>query len=204
MSCEASRVRATLAGLGAAAAVLAGCASEQAKIAAINDVNQAFRADYERILAEKGSRVYPLPRAEAFVAMRVALAGLGMHTVSQDSALGYLSVVAPAPRPLDGEEWRRAGETDLPRLRRLVAPHVGMLSQFIRFEPEGLQVVISATIVETPGGAEIALTARMREVAPPRSGFPRREYLPPTALRLGVDKIWQAFEEELRLVAQRP
>jgi hypothetical protein len=38
----------------------------------------------------------------------------------------------------------------------------------------------------------------MREVAPPKSGMPRREYLPPSAVRMGLDKIWTEFERELR------
>jgi len=38
----------------------------------------------------------------------------------------------------------------------------------------------------------------MREIAPPQSGMPRREYLPPSAVRMGLDKIWSEFERELR------
>jgi hypothetical protein len=44
---------------------------------------------------------------------------------------------------------------------------------------------------------------RMREVAAPKSGLPRREYPPPTALRAGLDKIWAALERELKARAPR-
>ena len=81
---RASRARARSARVASAALVLAlaigaaGCASDVEKIKAINAVNEGFRAEYERLLAEKGSRIYAVSRAEAFVAMRVTLAQLGM------------------------------------------------------------------------------------------------------------------------------
>ena len=48
------------------------CASDQDKIGAINAVNQGFRGEYEKLLAEKGTRFYKVGRNEAFIAMRVA------------------------------------------------------------------------------------------------------------------------------------
>jgi len=100
------------------AVLLAGCASDQQKINAINAVNEGFRVEYEKLLTEKGARVYKLGRADAFVAMRVALAELGMHTEQQDLGLGHLAVAAKAPLPLSDDEWRNASAVDLPLLRR--------------------------------------------------------------------------------------
>jgi hypothetical protein len=178
--------------------LLPGCATQQQLGSAIEAVNRAFRAEYEAILAQQGTRVVSVPKAEAFEAMRTALARLGMQTESQDAGLGYLTVIAPAPRPLDLVEWRQATDADLPHLREITREHVGILSEFIRFEPEGLQVVINTTVIEARGGAEVSLTTRMREIAPPRSGIPRREYPPPTAVRVALGKIWAAFEQELQ------
>jgi hypothetical protein len=64
--------------------------------------------------------------------------------------------------------------------------------------------VISGTVVEVPAGTEISFTARMREIAPPESGFPRREYLPPTAVRMGLDKMWAEVEREFKATYRRP
>jgi hypothetical protein len=127
-----------------------------------------------------------------------------MTVEAQDPGLGFVNVYAPAPRPLDLEEWRRAADADLPRMREIIRPHVGLLSQFIRFEPEGLEVVISGTVVAVPAGTEISFTARMREIAPPKSGIPRREYLPPTAVRHGLDKIWAELEREFKATYRKP
>ena len=185
--------------------MLGGCVTDEDKIHAISAVNDSFRIDYEKILTDKGTRVFKVRRDDAFVAMRVTMAGLGMRTESQDASLGHLVVIAPAPLPLDDGEWLQASNADTPLLRKIIGPYVGGFSaSFVHFEPQGLNVVIGATFVETDAGTEISLTARMREVAPPRSGWPRREYLLPTAVSSGLDKIWRAFDQELRSGPQRP
>jgi hypothetical protein len=128
-----------------------------------------------------------------------------MRIVDQDPALGTLMVDAPAPRPLDLKEWGKARDSDLPRLRELAGKCVGSFAaQMIRFEPEGLEVVIHATLVEVDGESEIALTARMTEMAPPPSGRPRRDYPPPTAIRMALTKIWAQLEAELRAARRIP
>ena len=182
----------------AAAALVQGCATDDQKRDAINDVNAEFRVQYERILADRGTRVYRTSLDDAFPALRTALARVGMRVQDQSPGIGYLSVVGQAPAPLTATEWKLAADQDLPKLREIAAKHVGLLSQFVAFEPEGLEVIINATALEVRNGLEISLTARMREVAPPKSGMPRREYLPPSAVRMGLDKIWTEFERELR------
>lgn len=189
--------RRCLAGLALLAGLAAGCASQQDIGLAIVDVNREFQADYEAILATDGRHRYQTPPTAAFAATRRALMRLGTSLESEDPLLGYINVVAPAPRPLDIGEWRQAAEADLPRMREIARRHVGALSDFIRFEPEGLMIVINATVVEAAPGSEIALTMRMREIAPPKSGMPRREYAPPTGVRIGLRKIWAAIDREL-------
>ncbi len=178
--------------------VLAGCATDDQKRNAINDVNAEFRVEYERVLAERGMRIYRVGADEAFQALRSALLRVGMRVGDQSPTMGYLNVFGPAPSPLTAAEWRAAAEQDQPRLRQIVSQHIGLLSHFVTFEPEGLEVIINATTLEVKNGVEVSLTARMREIAPPKSGMPRREYLPPTAVRMGLDKIWAEFERELR------
>jgi hypothetical protein len=178
--------------------LLAGCASDQQKINAIGAVNEGFRVEYEKLLAERGTRVYRQSRGDAFLAMRVALAGLGLRTEQQDLTLGHLAVAARAPMPLSDEEWNAASQADLPLLQRLIEPHVGVAANFVRFEPQGLEVVINVIFLEKPAGTEVSLTVRLREVAPPRSGWPRRSYVAPHILETGLEKIFDAFERELR------
>src|SRR2546423_1537010 len=79
-------------------------------------VNEEFRIEFERVLAEQGTRIYRANVDEAFVAMRSALARLGMQLGDQAPRLGYLNVFAAAPKPLSADEWRAAAGKDLPKL----------------------------------------------------------------------------------------
>ena len=184
--------------LAVSAALAAGCVTTEQKAAAVNDINYEFRMEYEGILLEKGTRTYNVPRNSAFAAMRGALTRIGMAIADESPEIGYVSTRGPAPLPLDAPEWRVAAERDLPRARELISRHVGMLANLFNFEPEGLDVIINATALEVRGGTEVSFTVRMRETAPPRSGIPRREYLPPSAVRMGLDKIWREIDRDLK------
>ncbi len=185
---------------------MAGCATPDSKeiSCAVTAINQIFRADYEIILKQNGTREFKVSRAEAYDAVRVSLARVGMTVESQDPVLGFVSVFGPAPRPLDLNEWNQAAAADLPRARQIIGPCIGMYSHFFTFEPEGLEVVITATVVEGAGGTSVSYTARMREIAPPRSGIPRREYLPPTAVWMGLNKMWAELDREFKATYRRP
>ena len=186
------------AGLYVVAAALAqGCASQEGIRCAITDINKEFQEQYERILAEKGARRFTVPPADAFVGTRAALFRLGMRLETQDPDLGLLSVAAPAPTPLNQEEWKQVAQADLPMMQQLAARCVGLTGWLLKFEPEGLEIVITATVLPASGGSEISLTARMRQVTPPPSGMPRREYAPPTGVHKALDKLWAQIEREL-------
>jgi hypothetical protein len=177
---------------------LVGCVADQEKIGAINAVNEAFRIEYEQIIVKEGVHVVAATPAEAFVAMRVACASLGMRTERQDRSMGYLLVSGAAPLPLSAEEWNRSSTADLPFLRRVISPHVGAAANFVKFEPQGLDVRVSATFVPTAAGTEVALTVRLQETTPARSGWPRRQYVSPNVLQAGLAAVWKAFEHELQ------
>ena len=198
----AQRLRIVLAFAFAAAA--AGCATDAQVRAAITEVNETFRVEYERILKENGSRLYTVRQQQAFVAVHNALARLGMSFADESPEIGYINAQAPAPSPLDAQEWRTAADADLPKMREIAAKHVGLIGRFLRFEPEGLDIVINVAAIPAGRGSEVSLTMRMRETSPPPSGMPRREYPPPTAVRLGLDKIWRELDRELGPARRSP
>ena len=70
-------------------------------------------------------------------------------------------------------------------------------------KPQGLEVVITATFLDGSGGTDVSLTVRLRETAPPRSGWPRRQYVAPHLVTVGIEKIFASFERELRAGPQR-
>jgi hypothetical protein len=187
-------------------ALVAGCAAPKPEEinCAITAINDNFRTDYEIILKQNGTREFKVTRAEAYDAVRIALARVGMTVEAQDPVLGYVNVYGSAPRPLDLSEWNQAATADLPRARQIIGPCVGMYSSFFKFEPDGLEVTVGATVIEVAGGTAISFTARMREIAPPKSGMPRREYLPPTAVWMGLNKIWAELEREFKATYRKP
>lgn len=186
-------------------AVLAsGCATNENIRAAILEVNQEFKSQYEEILAERGTRGFNVVPGEAFAGVRKSLMGLGMRLEAQDADLGYLNFAAAAPTPLNDAEWKAVAQADLGLMQRIAARHIGLPAYFIGFEPEGLEIVINATVLPLLGRTEVSLTMRMRQVKPPPSGMPRREYAPPTGVRMGLDKIWRQIESELGFRARRP
>ncbi len=185
------------------AMVLAGCVSQETRRDAINDINRAFKEEYEATLARNGTRHFAASPGETFDAAGAVLVRLGMALRQQSRGLGFINADAPAPLPLDRGEWDRAAAADLPRARELLRRHVGILAELFNFEPDGLETVINVTVIESRGGSDVSLTMRMREVAPPKSGLPRREYPPPTAVQAGLDKIWGAMEREFKANPRR-
>ena len=190
-------------------ALLSACATDQQRIEAIDAVNQEFRAQYEATLSQRGTRGYALRRDDAFNAMSSALADLGMRPVSVDPSLGFMSYYAHAPTPLSREDWRNAAAADLPKLREIARERMGFSAEFIQLGPEGLEIVINATVLDSPDGAAlISLTMRMRPTEPQSQDMPRRDYPPPTAMRMALDKVWSQFDlqvatRRLALLQQR-
>jgi hypothetical protein len=193
-----------LAWLGLATVVLfASCVSQETKRDAIKDVNDTFQAEYEDTLAKNGAHVVKAPAGEAFDAVYAALVRLGLVVHEQSRDLGFISAEAPAPLPLNRSEFDRAAAIDLPKTKELLRRHLGALAEFFHFDTEGLDTVMTATIIGVRGGSEISFTMRMRELAPAKSDLPRRDYPPPTVLRSGLDKTWDAVDRELAVLAQR-
>lgn len=163
---------------------------------ALSELNNAFQREYDRILDERGSRSDVAPRAMAFAALEAALRRLGMIVENRDPDAGQLTVAAPAPRPLSMDEWRRVVQDDGPMMMRILCPKLGEYCRKIRFEPEDYVIVINAIVLGAPNNSSrITLTTRMREIVE-RPGVPRREYPPPTGVRMALDKIWSEYERE--------
>jgi len=182
----------------AAAIVLSACVSQETKRDAINAINAEFRAEYERTLDKNGSYMLKVRPDCAFDSINAALVSLGMVIKQQSRGLGFVQAEAPAPLPLTRNEWDRATEMDLPNTREILSRYIGLLATRFNFDPQGIDTVVTATVMEASGGSQVSLTMRLREVAPSHSDLPRRDYPPPTALKMGLDKIWGALDREVK------
>jgi hypothetical protein len=164
---------------------------------AFEQLNTAFAKAYERVLTERGTRSFRVPPAVAYDALQAALTRLGMIVENRDPVTGTLTVAAPAPKPLTLTEWRQVVQADLPMMASILCPRLGAYCRGIKFEPDDYVIVINATVLPMRNaGAEVALTTRLREIVP-RPGVPRRDYPPPTGVRMALDKIWAQFDQAL-------
>ena len=178
-------------------ALLAACVSQESKTDAINAINAAFKAEYEAELARNGTHFVNANPNDAFDAVYASFVKLGLIVTQQSRGLGLITAQAPAPLPLSQEDWDRATANDLPKTKELLRRHIGAAAELFHFEPKGLDTVMTATILGTRGGAEISFTMRMHEVTPIQQGLPRRDYPPPTALKVGLEKTWAMVDKEL-------
>ena len=178
-------------------ALITGCLTQESKVDAINAVNAAFKAEYETELARNGTHFVNANPNDAFDAVYASFVKLGLVVTQQSRGLGLITAQAPAPTPLSPEEWESASANDLPKTKALLRQYVGSMAEFFHFEPKGLDIVMTATILGTRGGAEISFTMRMHEVTPIQQGLPRRDYPPPTALKVGLEKTWAMVDKEL-------
>ena len=170
---------------------------------ALTQLNRAFQEEYEKILDQRGSRSDVAPRATSFAALEGALRRLGMIVESRDPDGGTLTVAAPAPRPLSMDEWQRVVQDDAPLMARILCPKLGEYCRKIRFEPDDYVIVINATVLGAANNSSrVSLTTRMREIKE-RPGVPRRDYPPPTGVRMALDKIWAEYERERGAQARR-
>ena len=136
----------------------------------------------------------PASRDETYDAVYAALVKLGLVIHAQSRDLGVISAEAPAPSPLTPSEFDRCAAIDLPNTRDIIRRHLGAFADRFNFDTKGLDTVMTATIIGVRGGSEISFTMRMREVSPAKSDLPRRDYPPPTAVRVGLDgEDWLSF-----------
>lgn len=189
--------------LSAIGMLVAGCAEmaerpSDAKFAeCFGQLNTKFESAYERVLAERGRRSFAVEPAVAYDTLNAALARLGMIAEMRDRYTGTLTVAAPAPKPLSDAEWREVVDTDTPLMASVLCPCLGAYCLKLKFEPQDYVIVINATVLPGPnGGSQVSLTTRMREIVP-RPGVPRRDYPPPTGVRMALNKIWSAFDRAL-------
>ncbi|OGT83469.1 MAG: hypothetical protein A3H91_10820 [Gammaproteobacteria bacterium RIFCSPLOWO2_02_FULL_61_13] len=164
--------------------------------AAISEVNAEFRSGYQRVLAEAGTRHFNVEPALAMKAMRQVVERMGFSVLTSEGDY-YLSVTAPAPVPLDSTEWEEVRRVHEPKMKDIAASHLGVKGRLAKLEPDGLNILGIMTFVENAGGVDISITMRLQETKPqpPESILPRREYPPPTAVKIGYEKIWKAFAE---------
>ena len=175
--------------------LLSGCATVEEVNRAIFAIEVAWQREVEEIRRKDGLRYYPVPDEAAFSAMERTLQNLGMLIQSSDAKSGTLIAVSLAPRPLSDEEWQEVESVEQARMTELAVAEIGWAGNLILLKPDAYRLKFGAAVTGSERGSEIGMIARI-EVIKPRP-YMTNTYPPPHAARLGIKKIWAAFQEEL-------
>jgi hypothetical protein len=155
--------------------VLGACTD--ARNRAITNVDIQWKEVNDKTFEERGRRTIQASKREAFLAARSAAIRMNMVVLTND-------------------EWAEVEKRDTPKMQKIVQPELGMLSELATLDPSGKEVLANVLVTERDNGIEVAVQMRLR-VVNVKTDRVRRMQPPPTALRIGLDKFWGFFEEEL-------
>jgi hypothetical protein len=184
---------------------VSGCISTSQINRAQTSVDLFWQGQNEKFMKHEGSRTYRATPRQAFIAARVALSHLGMVIDKQDPGTGYLLASAPAPVPLTSEEWEEVKKQDTAAMQELIVEELGVLGYAKELDPSYKDVLLNVLIAEKNGGSSVALSFRLlNKKHEEASGGRLRTQVPPTAVRIGVKKVWRTLEDELGPLSAAP
>ncbi|MBW2490206.1 MAG: caspase family protein, partial [Deltaproteobacteria bacterium] len=182
--------------------VLVACVSNKQYNRAILQLESAWKETNDRILESEGRRFFKVTKHQGFLAIQSAVRRLGMVVEQQSYDTGFMLVTAPAPVPLTMSDWAVVQQTDTQEMRSIIAEEVGLASWFVTLDPSAKDVLANIFLTEKEEGVEISIGLRLRnrKVETDRS---RRMQPPPSAVRMGLRKLWSVLEQELDSVIAR-
>jgi hypothetical protein len=169
---------------------------------AILKLESAWLQENLRILESDGHRLFKASKQQAFEAAQLTVRRLGMAVEEQNYDTGFLLATAPAPTPLTMEEWAEVQKQDTAGFQKIIAQDIGSLSYFATLDPSGKDVVGNVFITEKEAKVEVSIGLRLRSTRATSDRL-RRLQAPPTAVRMGLRKFWNAFEIELGSIVGR-
>jgi hypothetical protein len=169
---------------------------------AILKLESAWLQENLRILESDGHRLFKASKQQAFEAAQLTVRRLGMAVEEQNYDTGFLLATAPAPTPLTMEEWAEVQKQDTAGFQKIIAQDIGSLSYFATLDPSGKDVVGNVFITEKEAKVEVSIGLRLRSTRATTDRL-RRLQAPPTAVRMGLRKFWNAFEIELGSIVGR-
>jgi hypothetical protein len=182
--------------------VLGACT--EARKRALADVDAQWKEVNDKAFEEGGRRTIQASKHDAFRAARSAVLRANMVVEQQDYPTGFLLFSSAAPTPLTNEEWAVVQKRDTREMRDIAKDELGPLSWFATLDPWGKEVLVNVLVEEKDVGVEVSLKMRLR-LANSGSDRPRRMQPPPTAVRIGLDKFWTFFEDEIgKSLAAKP
>lgn len=124
-----------------------------------------------------------------------------MFIEQQDIASGYLQGSAPAPTPLSKQEWGLVEQSDNPSLQAIATQELGAIGSQFTLDPEPYDVLLNVFVSEIPQGATVSLELRIKNRTVQMYKTAYSSEPPPTAVRIGVEKFWYVFGQQIAMIA---
>jgi len=180
----------------------AACVTDKQYNQAIFKVEAAWKEANERILETEGKRLFPATKQQCFMAAQMTANRIGMVVEQQSYDTGFLFVSGPAPTPLTMEEWAMVQRAETENLRSLIRDDLGVVSYWVELDPSGKDVLANIFISEKESGTEVSIGLRLRSTGS-KGGKKKRLQPPPTAMNIGLNKFWAAYEMEMATVLSK-
>lgn len=179
--------------------VLTGCVTAQQYNKAIQDVEAVWKEVNDETLKKQGRRFFQASKDQGMLAAQLTARRLGMVVEEESYDTGFLFVTAPAPTPLTMSDWEKVQEADTEELRSIISDEFGLLTLWVTLEPTSKEVLANVFISENNDGIEVSVGIRLRGTGSEASRKKRLQP-PPSAVRMGLEKFWTAYEDELGII----
>lgn len=178
--------------------LLCGCVTARDVNTFSSALDETWMSQNREILRQEGTRRYDATRVQALDGMIGVLTGLGMTVEEINEKEGFVGASAIGPTPLSAAEWDQVHDVEMPRTRDVAMRAVGpVTSMLVYLAPEEYRIYFAATTEPAEeGGTLVTLSARMRRLSAP-AGTMWPSHPPPEAVRIGLAKIWGAFDARL-------
>ena len=132
-----------------------------------------------------------------------AFRALGFNVHQTDRMRGRVVAVAAAPTPLSMDEWDRASAVEAPRMRAIARETLPVTSLFMTLHDDEVQVHAAAAVESAGGGATVTIEYTIVDEKAQRYGIRGAEQAPPAMARIGYQKAWREFNNQLTVAQNK-
>ena len=184
-------------------ALLPACASLTEINMAQHEIDRVWKVKNDKIRQELGSALVDATPEEAFDALANTVEALGFTISEQNRDTGHLFAVAPAPKPLNEEEWEEGRKVDEPEAKAIFAKTMPVTSLFVFLHTDEVEIHILATVLPVETGTKISFEYTIVDHKALNMGVYAPKNPPPSLARIGLIKTWKVFERQLNLVQSK-
>ena len=178
---------------------ITGCISMQEVQHGMNSLDDSWKKRNTSLMKSVGTKIYKTSKKEAFNAMSMALTDLGFIVESASYETGLLVLRAPAPAPLTKEEYLIITKGDELEAKEIMSEAAGSLvGSFTSLGSFLSDVVLNVHMLERK--KDLLISLRMIIDTPAAAvpqGMKMGQQPPPSALKAGAAKIWDAFDRNI-------